>query len=137
MIVYTSGTTGKPAQVPGVQPVGEEVLAAVIVRAGRTLEATELIAYCRERMAAYKYPRLVDFRTELPKNSLGKVLKDELAASWTGAGVTASPGRPAARPRRPLVTAAFLGWNWERRFREQAPGGLRTRIPCSPGTTPS
>jgi acyl-CoA synthetase (AMP-forming)/AMP-acid ligase II len=43
------------------------------------LEA-ELLAYCRERLAAYKCPRVFQFRAALPKNSLGKVLKDELTA---------------------------------------------------------
>ena len=62
--------------------LGQEVLAAVILRAGGVLEEAELIAYCRKRMADYKYPRIIDFRSELPKNTLGKVLKDELAASW-------------------------------------------------------
>ncbi len=38
----------------------------------------ELISFCRERMAAYKYPRIVEFRAELPKNAMGKVLKYDL-----------------------------------------------------------
>jgi long-chain acyl-CoA synthetase len=38
----------------------------------------ELRSWCRERLAAYKCPRVFQFRTELPKNALGKVLKDEL-----------------------------------------------------------
>jgi long-chain acyl-CoA synthetase len=42
----------------------------------------ELIAYCRERLAAYKCPRIFQFRAELPKNTLGKVLKDELARAY-------------------------------------------------------
>jgi len=62
--------------------LGEEVLAAVIVRPGSALDTAELTAYCRAQLAAYKYARLFDFRSELPRNSLGKVLKDELAASW-------------------------------------------------------
>jgi long-chain acyl-CoA synthetase len=37
-----------------------------------------LLAYCKERMAAYKYPRVIEFRDELPKNALGKILKAEL-----------------------------------------------------------
>jgi long-chain acyl-CoA synthetase len=44
------------------------------------LEA-ELLSYCRERLAAYKCPRVFQFRSELPKNTLGKVLKDELAST--------------------------------------------------------
>jgi long-chain acyl-CoA synthetase len=58
--------------------LGEEVLAAVIVRPSMDLLEADLAAYCRERLAAYKCPRVFQFRTELPKNTLGKVLKDEL-----------------------------------------------------------
>jgi long-chain acyl-CoA synthetase len=58
--------------------LGEEVMAVVTLRPEAWLGAPELIAYCKERMAAYKYPRLIEFRDELPKNSLGKILKDEL-----------------------------------------------------------
>ena len=58
--------------------LGEEVMAVVTLRAGATVTEAELHAYCRERMAAYKYPRRFEFRARLPKNSLGKVLKDEL-----------------------------------------------------------
>jgi long-chain acyl-CoA synthetase len=60
--------------------LGEEVMAFVTLRAEMTLMAAELIAYCRERLAAYKYPRVVEFRDELPKNTIGKVLKGELVA---------------------------------------------------------
>jgi long-chain acyl-CoA synthetase len=59
--------------------LGEEVMAVVTLRTGRSLVAAELIAYCRERVAAYKYPRVIEFRDELPKNTLGKILKAELA----------------------------------------------------------
>jgi len=58
--------------------LGEEVMAVVTVRPGAALTAGELIEFCKERMAAYKYPRVVEFRPELPKNALGKILKDEL-----------------------------------------------------------
>jgi len=58
--------------------LGEEVMAVVTVRPGAALTAAELIEFCKERMAAYKYPRVVEFRHELPKNALGKILKDEL-----------------------------------------------------------
>jgi len=60
--------------------LGEEVLAVIIVRAGAQVTAGELSRYCKERLAAYKYPRIFEFRDELPKNSLGKVLKDQLVA---------------------------------------------------------
>ena len=61
--------------------LGEEVMAVVIVRAAMELGELELVSWCRERLAAYKCPRVFQFRSELPKNTLGKVLKDELAAS--------------------------------------------------------
>jgi long-chain acyl-CoA synthetase len=59
--------------------LGEEVVAVVIVRAAMELREHELVAWCRERLAAYKCPRVFQFRAELPKNTMGKVLKDELA----------------------------------------------------------
>ncbi len=58
--------------------LGEEVMAVVALLPGSSLTAPELIEFCKERMAAYKYPRRVEFRDELPKNALGKILKDEL-----------------------------------------------------------
>jgi long-chain acyl-CoA synthetase len=54
----------------------------VIVRPSMDLLEHELVAYCRERLAAYKCPRIFQFRSELPKNTLGKVLKDELARGY-------------------------------------------------------
>ena len=58
--------------------LGEEVMAVVTLRPGASLTAPELIAYCKERIAAYKYPRVIEFRDELPKNTMGKIMKDEL-----------------------------------------------------------
>jgi len=61
--------------------LGEEVMAVVIRRPGMDLPESELVSFCRERLATYKCPRVYQFRRELPKNSLGKVLKDELTLS--------------------------------------------------------
>jgi long-chain acyl-CoA synthetase len=58
--------------------LGEEVMAFVTLRPGAALTALEAIAFCRERVAAYKYPRVVEIRDVLPKNALGKILKDRL-----------------------------------------------------------
>jgi len=58
--------------------LGEEVMAVVITRSARILAEAELTVYCRERLAAYKCPRVFQFRSRLPKNTLGKVLKDQL-----------------------------------------------------------
>ena len=63
--------------------LGEEVMAVVIVRGTAELRESELVSWCRERLAAYKCPRIFQFRSELPKNTLGKVLKDELVRSGT------------------------------------------------------
>jgi len=57
---------------------GETVKAFVSLRPGKTATATELIAFCRENMAAYKYPRQVEFLDELPKTVSGKLLRREL-----------------------------------------------------------
>jgi long-chain acyl-CoA synthetase len=60
------------------EKLGEEVKAVIALKAGRTLAAEEVIAFCKERLAAYKYPRLVEFRPSLPKGSTGKILKRDL-----------------------------------------------------------
>jgi long-chain acyl-CoA synthetase len=66
------------------QRLGEEVMAVVVLLRGAELSAADLIAYCRERIAAYKYPRVIEFRDALPRNSLGKIMKDELARRSAG-----------------------------------------------------
>ena len=49
------------------------------------MNETELIAYCRERMAHYKAPKSVDFVESLPRNPSGKILKRVLCEPyWTG-----------------------------------------------------
>ena len=40
--------------------------------------ADDLIAFCKQRLAAYKYPRIVEFRDDLPKGPTGKILKREM-----------------------------------------------------------
>ena len=57
---------------------GEEVKAYVALRPGARASAEELISWCRERLAAYKYPRTVELREALPKGPTGKILKREL-----------------------------------------------------------
>jgi long-chain acyl-CoA synthetase len=58
--------------------LGEEVSAFVTLRAGARAEPEELIAFCRARLAGYKYPRRVSIVTELPKSPTGKILKARL-----------------------------------------------------------
>jgi long-chain acyl-CoA synthetase len=57
---------------------GESVKAVLVRRPGAALEAAEIIEYCRAHLAAFKVPRVVEFRDELPKNATGKLLKREL-----------------------------------------------------------
>jgi long-chain acyl-CoA synthetase len=57
---------------------GEEVKAILALKPGAAATAEEIIAYCKEHLAAYKYPRVVEFRASLPKGPTGKILKREL-----------------------------------------------------------
>jgi long-chain acyl-CoA synthetase len=57
---------------------GEEVKAVVALKPGQSCTAPEVIAWCKERLAAYKYPRIVEFTDALPKGPTGKILKREL-----------------------------------------------------------
>jgi long-chain acyl-CoA synthetase len=67
---------------------GEEIGAAVVLHEGEELAPEEVSAYVKERIAAYKYPRLVWFLDDLPKGPTGKILKREIE---TPASVTSSP----------------------------------------------
>ena len=57
---------------------GETVKAYVSLKGGRSAEPDELVAFCKERMAAYKYPREVEIVDELPKTASGKILRREM-----------------------------------------------------------
>ncbi len=56
----------------------EAVKAWVVLEEGAQLTADELRAYCKEKLAAYKVPKHIEFRSELPKSAVGKVLRREL-----------------------------------------------------------
>jgi long-chain acyl-CoA synthetase len=58
--------------------LGEEVAAAVALKAGATATADDLRAYAKSQVAAYKYPRHVWIVDELPKGPTGKILKREI-----------------------------------------------------------
>jgi long-chain acyl-CoA synthetase len=57
---------------------GETVKAYVSLRAGYSVTPDELIDYCRERLAAYKYPRQIEIVDAIPKTATGKILRREL-----------------------------------------------------------
>jgi long-chain acyl-CoA synthetase len=60
---------------------GELVKAWVVLRQGQTTTEDELRSFCREKLAPYKVPSQVEFRTELPKSMIGKVLRRALRTS--------------------------------------------------------
>ena len=49
-----------------------------------SLTAEEIIAYCKENMTSYKIPKQVEFRTELPKSNVGKILRRVLKEQEEG-----------------------------------------------------
>jgi len=63
---------------------GETVKAFITIRSGQNVDESELIAFCRERLAAYKSPREIEILDELPKTSSGKILRRELSARKAG-----------------------------------------------------
>jgi long-chain acyl-CoA synthetase len=85
--VYPNEVEDVVAKHPGVAEVGAigvpdeksgEVVKIVVVRRNPDVTAEELIAFCRESLAGYKVPKFVEFRSELPKTPVGKVLRRAL-----------------------------------------------------------
>jgi len=54
---------------------GERVKVYVVLKEGETATDEEIIAFCRENLAPYKVPKFVEFRTDLPKTMVGKILR--------------------------------------------------------------
>jgi long-chain acyl-CoA synthetase len=81
-VLYTHPAV-REAAVVGVPDAyrGESVKAYVSLRPGAGADPAELVAYCKERLAAYKYPREVEVLIELPKTATGKILRRELKAA--------------------------------------------------------
>ncbi|MEU1626572.1 AMP-binding protein [Streptomyces sp. NPDC020096] len=78
-VLYTHPAV-REAAVVGVPDAyrGETVKAFVSLKPGTSADPDELVAYCKDRLAAYKYPREVELLTELPKTLSGKILRREL-----------------------------------------------------------
>jgi long-chain acyl-CoA synthetase len=70
--VLEVGVIGQPDDACG------EIVKAVIVRKDPALDADAVIAHCREYLTGYKIPKIVEFRDELPKTNVGKILRREL-----------------------------------------------------------
>lgn len=63
---------------------GETVKAYISLRPGADTDPDELAVYCKERLAAYKYPRQVEILSDLPKTATGKILRRELRSRGQG-----------------------------------------------------
>ncbi|HEY0938064.1 MAG TPA: long-chain fatty acid--CoA ligase [Trebonia sp.] len=78
-VIYAHPAVAEVAVIGVPDPMmGEEVRAIVAVKPGQSVTEAELIEFVKQRIAAYKYPRTVEFRDTLPKNATGKILKKEL-----------------------------------------------------------
>jgi len=55
-----------------------EVVKVVIVKKDPNLTEAQLMDFCREQLTGYKRPKFIEFRTELPKTNVGKILRREL-----------------------------------------------------------
>ena len=77
--VLTSHPDIREAGVVGIQDEKSgEMIKAVIVKGRQDLTVKEIIAYCRNNLAAYKIPKIIEFRDTLPKSDVGKILRREL-----------------------------------------------------------
>ncbi len=70
--VLEVGVIGEPNEASG------EVVKAVIVKKDAALDEAAIIAHCREKLTGYKVPKIIEFRDELPKTNVGKILRREL-----------------------------------------------------------
>jgi long-chain acyl-CoA synthetase len=100
--VLSAAVFGLPDEVRG-----QEVAAAVVLKPGAEASGTELSRFVKERIAAYKFPRIVHLVPELPLGPSGKVLKRELVRRYSAPdGGAAEPdgeavGQPAETLRLP------------------------------------
>jgi long-chain acyl-CoA synthetase len=70
--VVENAVVGVPDKITG------EIVKAFVVTNDPTLTPEAIIAFCRKHLTSYKVPKLIEFRTDLPKNPIGKVLRREL-----------------------------------------------------------
>ena len=85
--VYPNEVEGVVAECPGVLEVAAvgvpdqhsgEVVKLFVVKKDPALSEADVIAFCKDRLTGYKRPKYVEFRTELPKTNVGKILRREL-----------------------------------------------------------
>jgi long-chain acyl-CoA synthetase len=93
--VYPNEVEEVLARHPGVREVGVigvpdersgEAVKAFVVASDSKPSPDELIAHCRESLASYKIPKQIEFRDELPKSPIGKILRKDLRPKAPTAG---------------------------------------------------
>jgi long-chain acyl-CoA synthetase len=108
---------------------GETIKAVISLKAGKTVTVDEVKAFARERMAAYKYPRIVEIMDELPKTTSGKIMRRLLQPTARGAALPMEPVESElASVSYPQLRAAVearavleAGATWLRLSRGQVP----------------
>ena len=102
--VYPNEVEDCVANHPGVREVAVigvpdehsgEAVKAFIVKKDPGLTPESVIAHCRESLAGYKVPRQVEFRDDLPKSPIGKIIRRELRAPAPAAAAASKPAEPA------------------------------------------
>ena len=85
--VYPNEIEGVAAMHPGIlesaavgvaHPRSGEVVKLYVVKSDPNLTAEDIIAFCRENLTAYKVPKHIEFKDELPKSNVGKILRRHL-----------------------------------------------------------
>ena len=61
---------------------GEIVVAAVTLRAGKSVDEAELIAHCKKHLSTFKIPKRIDFRDQMPLSSFGKILRRDVRKAY-------------------------------------------------------
>jgi long-chain acyl-CoA synthetase len=85
--VFEAATIGVPDE-----KRGERVKSFVVLKPGQAATAAELLAFSRENLAAYKVPRVIEFRSELPKSGALKILRRKLVEEELAKTAVAPPG---------------------------------------------
>ena len=71
---------------------GERVKSFVVLKPGQVATVEQLLAFCRENLAAYKVPRAIELRSELPKSGVLKILRRKLVEEELAKTAVAPPG---------------------------------------------
>ncbi|MFB2970460.1 class I adenylate-forming enzyme family protein [Aerosakkonema sp. BLCC-F183] len=78
--ILTTHPSIQEAVVVGVKQddIGEIIKAAIVTKEGAKIEEKEIVLFCKERMTEFKIPKIIEFREEIPKSALGKILRKDL-----------------------------------------------------------